>query len=709
MTLDVLFYDIETFPNCFTCSILQNQSWTIFEISSRKNDIRSILQYLGKTIKQQTYFVGYNNAAFDDVILNFILQNEQYFVEYNGLEISKILYEFAQFIIEFGKRKNKDFSQITYERKASLFKYKYSVPFKSIDLLEVIREGYSVKGLKLVGVNLKHPKLQDLPYKHYENVLEENIDKVIEYNKNDVEIPKKIFVAVQERIKLRQDLESVYNVNLISAADSTIAKVIFDSYYPNKPNKRLTMRPHIKMVDVVSDKIKFKTEKYNLFLQDLLRTEFYDEVTKGFGRNFQSDICVHTIAAGGIHGALKNTSFKKTETHELWDFDFGSFYPLLLITLGICPEHLDKEEFLKVVKLIVEDRLLAKSIVESKDDTYTQQQIREATIKAAGLKISANTIYGLLDSLTYFLKDKLAQLKVTINGQLYLLMLIETLELNGFTVFYSNTDGISAIVPIDRKNIYMEIVKQFSVYTGISYELMEIEQVYYKDVNNYLLIKAGDKPIEKRVKVKGEAFVPQNGILKGFNKPISAIAVQNYLLYGTPIEDTVKNHLDIYDFCTAIKIDDSYTNYIQEVEKTILTHSPKTGKQYKTPKSQVNVISEQVQQASVRFFVSNYEHISDNTYKGTHLVKRRFITVDQEWLDKKTKSVSDDTKLKKKLDTLPKIGEVVMEQNSHCADQSVVLFNDYFEKPMTEYNINYEYYIEDAKSIVQAIKPFEIC
>lgn len=95
--------------------------------------------------------------------------------------------------------------------------------------MEVIREGYTSKSLKLVGVNIKWNRLQDLPIHHEADV--DDPDLVMDYNLNDVNITEAIFDTIKGRLVLREKLTSTYGVDVTSSADSKIAKDILDKYF----------------------------------------------------------------------------------------------------------------------------------------------------------------------------------------------------------------------------------------------------------------------------------------------------------------------------------------------------------------------------------------------------------------------------------------------------------------------------------------------
>lgn len=642
---DVIFFDFETYTNFFCVTFKKNQEYTQFYVYGNTNQYLDLLKWFSKN--RESTFVGYNNFNFDDVVLSYLIVKEPQLKELNVKDFTYTLKKLADYIIQ-----NKE----GWEYYKNLAPYKYNKYFKSIDLMEVIREGYNSKSLKLVGVNLKWHKLQDLPIKPDDLISEPNL--ILEYNVNDVDITEQIYNHIKQRLVLREKLTLAYGVDVNSSADSKIAKDILDKYFSDAGvninalrNLRTTYQTPIKIKDVISNKIKFKTEKYQQFLEKISNIEVDENTELKF--EFDSELVTHTIAMGGIHGAIKNKMFETNDELIIYDLDFGSYYPYLMLTLGVVPTHIeDKELFLSTLRKIVEDRISAKKI---------------DPIKADGLKITVNTIYGLLNSETYWLQDKKAQLQVTINGQLYILMVTEMLEMHGYQVIYTNTDGYMVLCQKDKQEFFHEINKQFAEYTNINIETEIVNKIVFKDVNNYYCKFQNGKQ-----KFKG-CFVPQGGILKGFVNPIVAIALQKYYVDNITPEEYIPTHNDIYDFCTAFKIDDKFTNMYEYVQITTVTHSPKTKKQYIKPKQQVNILSSTSIQKSCRFYVSNPTIISDDTVEGYRIRKM-------------------------------KVEENIEKFTDLCAGYTVTLANDIDESvSIQDRNINYQYYIDKVNKIIQEI------
>jgi len=56
-----------------------------------------------------------------------------------------------------------------------------------------------------------------------------------------------------------------------------------------------------------------------------------------------------------------------------------------------------------------------------------------------------------------------------------------------------------------------------------------------------------------KIKEKG-AFITTPRMGKGFNKPIINIALKQYFINNIPVEKTLKEHVDILDFCVMQKV-----------------------------------------------------------------------------------------------------------------------------------------------------------
>ena len=165
----VFVYDVEVFPNLFTCTLKNTESGNIqtYEIGERRNDLVLI-----KTIflKKQFFACGYNNTHYDDLLINYLLINYKDLVQLPYWEINKQLKQLNDQIISSQKNKFN-----------GLEKYKYANLFDSLDLLAMLFSNKLRIGLKEMEVTLEYPNVLQYDGNFNQFCPIEDIDKVIAY------------------------------------------------------------------------------------------------------------------------------------------------------------------------------------------------------------------------------------------------------------------------------------------------------------------------------------------------------------------------------------------------------------------------------------------------------------------------------------------------------------------------------------------------
>lgn len=214
-----------------------------------------------------------------------------------------------------------------------------------------------------------------------------------------------------------------------------------------------------------------------------------------------------------------------------------------MVAYNIAPKHINEKVFVQMVDYFRTTRIKAK---HTKDEDEQVVKGVHNKLAAEALKIVINAIYGKFGSDKFWLYDRLAQLKVTINGQLMIIMLCERLELAGIHVISANTDGIIVKLPKNKREEFKEITNKWCEETKLSADSEEYNILVSRDINNYL-----DQQTDGKVEYKGALDPKQylKDLKKGYDMPIVAIAVSNYFLHNIPIMETLKNHKDILDFC----------------------------------------------------------------------------------------------------------------------------------------------------------------
>lgn len=173
------------------------------------------------------------------------------------------------------------------------------------------------------------------------------------------------------------------------------------------------------------------------------------------------------------------------------------------------------------------------------------------------MKIMINGSFGKFGSKWSVLYSPDLLIQTTVTGQLALLMLIENIELAGFTVVSANTDGIVIKGYESRVEDLNGVISYWEAVTGFNTEETEYRALYSKDVNNYVAIKPSGE-----VKLKG-LYAPA-GMQKNVTNSICVEAVIEYLRSGTPVPTTIMGCSDVRKFITirqvngGAKYDDQY-------------------------------------------------------------------------------------------------------------------------------------------------------
>ena len=247
-------------------------------------------------------------------------------------------------------------------------------------------------------------------------------------------------------------------------------------------------------------------------------------------------------------------------------------------------------------------------------------------------------------------------------------MLIEELHLQGIDTIFSNTDGITCLVDINKEEIFTQVYKDFETRFGFEIETEVFKKMFVRDVNNLLILKY-DNSIKARGVYQSNSYIEKYGefnVSGSFIHPIVPIAACNYLLYNKPILDTLMNHTDIYDFCIC----------------------KKTGKQFKNILLNTILNEREILQQSVRFYISK---------SNNKLFKEKLIL-------KKNKLSKHDIKMKDgsiiyqgRLFDEPDTNESI-SSTDFVVGKNITIFNDYVESD--NYNIDYEYYLDEANKLI---------
>lgn len=557
---------------------------------------------------------GYNNQGYDDMMFKAFMM---YFNRFDSTKqlITK-LKEVSDKIISLQDDKDAFWK----DRELDLIR-KYPLPWATVDLFKVYAlnsAGVNVdkdtgerkkfgKSLKQVSINLKWHNLLDfkLPpiddeegdiyrkkdaYRGMTNeqlnhlitndfdryILPKYVKPMLHYNKNDVYLVCEIARQKPDEIKLRYSLGAAYNINFLCSARSNIADKLITKFYAKETGlhesafKNLrTNRTALAFKRIIFPYIHFKTTQLQDILEDMKKIVIYHTNKDAFCKEFTFYGTTYTLATGGLHSKDKPAVLKSTDKYVYTHRDVGSFYPSTMIAYNIAPKHLNQKIFIKLLRNWRDTRIKCK---HTKDEVARIVPGVHNKLAAEALKIVINAIYGKLGSDTYYLYDRLAQMQVTINGQLMALMLVEELELNGIHCVSANTDGIIVKCPRDKIELCNTIERKWCETNKLTIDSEYYDLFVTRDINNYV-----DRQEDGKLEYKGALDPKQyiKDLKKGYDMPVVAKAACDYFLNGTPVMETLRNHKDILDFCKTQNVGKQFEVVYQKVEngKIIDIHS----------------------------------------------------------------------------------------------------------------------------------------
>ena len=511
----------------------------------------------------------------------------------------------------------------------------YELPPISDKDISFYQSDYRYKGIPADKLNL-------LVSKWDRYMIPEWINDTIHYNENDTLIVCEMMRLFMDEIRLRYSISHNFKIDCLSSSRSNIADKLFISTYskrsglaPEQWRGKKTDRTAMSFKRVIFNWIKFKTKPLQELLEEMRSITLYSVGKKALKEiapkypnlkylktNNDSgwfEIVInkltYTIATGGLHtqdiprelkskielindsstGEEKRARIAEfAKSGEIWNhitddsyiyvhWDIASFYPSIMIQYNISPKHLNEKVFVGCVKYFRDTRITAKHSKEKLIDGVPPKILAEA------LKIVINSIYGKFGFEKGDLYDRFCTLKVTINGQLMIMMLCEELELNDIEVISANTDGIVIKLHKRNKTKFDEIANNWMKLTGLSADSEEYLMYINRDINNYFI-----EELNGKTDSKGDLneFMYIKSLDKGYDMPIVARAVVNYFK-GIPVLETLYDSKNILDFCKTQNV----------------------GRQFHVEFTKGNKTEEL--QRFVRFYVTNnggvLEKVNDNT------------------------------------------------------------------------------------------------
>lgn len=718
----VYVYDIETMINFFSAAFigLEGNEHKVFRIYESVDENINIneLPELYSFLDLCQGLIGFNNINFDYPVIHKMIEDKDKLLQMSTKEVIDYIYKLSQTVIS-SKWSNIRESQ---------------VKIRQLDLYKILHYDNVNKrtSLKFVQFSMRHHNLQDMPYKHDTMLNYSQMQEIEKYNINDILATRELYKYVigecdhpvykgKNKVQLRKKFGSIHKLDLINHNDPKIGSDLLLNLYCRKTGQNIQdvknwryEKKEFALKDCILEKINFKEKCFQELLkffkaQKIIETKKcfsemdenkvkylrelkpYMDISRKNGKienltiKYKKEKTNITLVygTGGIHGCISPGIVEATDTHMIVDSDVASLYPSLCVSNRWYPSHLS-EDFYHIYKEdIIDKRLWAK---KNKDDVTNE-----------GLKLAANGSYGKFIDYNSWLCDPTLGMKITLNGQLFLSMLIERVHeaIPDAFLIQANTDGVTFKIRRDSYATYLQVCKEWEEYSLLTLEHVEYVKMVVRDVNNYIAFKEEIKDNVKKLKEKLKGtFEIVKELHKDTSQSIVPIALLKYYKDQIPVEKTIMEHQDIFDFCKVAR--------------------DKSGAKFILKRADVDngeVVNKTLQKIN-RYYVyndsKNIKYIKKNRYE---LVKKD-KNVGQ--LIKRLPPLKTETQIelyRKKIPNQMNMFDFIEDNTKQLQDRETNLesgylcciFNRYKQKPIEEYNINYEYYIRECYKIIETI------
>ena len=518
----MIFYDFEVFKYDWLAVFVDMVKKSVHVIINNPKELRQLYEANINNI-----WVGYNNRHYDQYIMKAILL---------GLDPKKVN------------------DHIIVDKKEG---WQFSRAFNKVHMINYDVMPNPPVGLKtlegFLGSNIKET---EVPFNINRKLTPKEIEQTVFYCKHDVEETIKVFMQKVDEFEAMRGIVNAFPdmVNLSNIGDSEAritAKVLGCERRSWDDEFEFFFLPCIQL-----KKYKYVQDWFEQKRQEALSlgVQHYDKAAKKAWYKAQSlDLMIagipHTFGFGGLHGATEKPSYFRG---ALYHVDVNNYYPSMLIAWDLVTRAATNDNYTKVYKT-------RKALKYKQTHATTKEEAKKWKKAQLPYKKMLNALSGGMKDESNAAYDPRNNNCMCINGQLMLLDLIEHLEvIPGFRLIQSNTDGLIVQVPDTQEafdmmdDICWEWEQRCSTNKcEILLELDCIHEIYQKDVNNYLWVDI-DGGVERIGKYLKELSPIDNDL------PILNKALVDYMVHGTPVDQTINNCDELIMFQKLVKLSDKY-------------------------------------------------------------------------------------------------------------------------------------------------------
>ena len=596
-------YDIETYPNIFTCCFIHlasGQSWR-FEVSDRINQANEFTSFVMGLSKCGARLVGYNNEHFDYPVIHFIIQNTY-------VDVSDIYNKAMSVIKSFNP-----FEHAIWDRDRYI---------EQIDLYRIHHFDNQAKrtSLKSLEIAMLMDNVEDLPFPLGATLDDEQKEVLHTYNYHDCVATAFFYVRTLSMIKLREKLSATFDVNFLNKNDVKMGEMILvgelekrgiatTEFSGGRKVKKSSPRVSIDLNQIIFPYIKFERTEFEMIRVWLARQTItetkgvFNEIectpemlqymdhsrvkvhgykgpiyrnSKGVrvvaehknnnavklsnipdglnrvdmvGCRFESENlhCVidgfrYDFGTGGLHASVSSQVLNADDEFQVVDVDVASFYPQLGIKNGLYPEHLSVD------------------FCDAYEGVYqTRKSYPKSAPENGAFKLALNGAFGGSNNEHSPFYDPKYTMMITVNGQLLLCMLVEQmLKIPNLTMIQCNTDGITYRCPKPYVEHQRAVCRWWESLTHLELEEALYNRMFIDHVNSYMAeYESGSI---KRIGAYAHVTPDESAGTRErvWSKDHSALIVpkiaQRVLIEGLDARSLIEAHDDPYDFLIRGKV-----------------------------------------------------------------------------------------------------------------------------------------------------------
>lgn len=395
------------------------------------------------------------------------------------------------------------------------------------------------------------------------NLTDEEKREILTYCYHDTYATYKLWLARRDYFGIHEFVSKRYGLPLKSCLQKTMqsltaaamqAEYSKDIYPEDK-------RDDIYCLDYISEHLDgVDPFKYLLSLDD--QTE----------RTFIHDGDRFNLGVGGIHSDYGHPVIAKSDDEKtVWTMDFTQYYPNMLIKFKLLSRTVPKQGWDIYADMIEKVKSLKVAMNEETDPDKKKAMKSERD----KYKVLINSVSGAMRSKYSKFYDPTRIITMCTVGQFLLIAITADIKKSfpGTELLQTNTDGAYFLVP--NKYDFEAKLNEIMDKLHFDIEVEKAKMLVQRDVNNYLLVESDGK-----VKSKGRWSSAERDKLKPASYAVSRKAVFNFLLYGTPIEETIRDDKDIMDFVTCSKTGSTfdYTIYRTKPQEFVVVGKGKDRK-----------------------------------------------------------------------------------------------------------------------------------